>query len=206
MQFLNCCHFSHLCSIHSLKPILYPSFRKYLNSSWNFTFKVWEKSGKLHWKLLLEAFILLNILVFFVNDCSICSSFHLFSHLSPRHSSICTSWIPIPLFQKISVTTDSNRVFIDFLYDNHQVLYVTKNFKRLFKFCFYQADIVCISLSYLLLFHYYYCLAGTKNDKTILAGKSIHLSFCGLLYSQDIPNFRTWLHSCLKADDYDESF
>ena len=63
------------------------------------------------------------------------------------------------------------------------------------------ADIVCISLSYLLLFHYYYCLAGTKNDKTILAGKSIHLSFCGLLYSQDILNLRTCLHSCLKADD-----
>ena len=33
---------------------IYPSFRRYLNSSWNFTFKVWEKSGNFigsyYWK------------------------------------------------------------------------------------------------------------------------------------------------------------
>ena len=81
-----CCHFSHLCYIHSLKPILYPSFRKYLNSSWNFTFKVWENPeniiGSYYWKLSFFWHFgifckwLLNLLEFS----------YLFSLLSPRQS------------------------------------------------------------------------------------------------------------------------
>ena len=129
---------------------------------------------------------------------------YLFSLLSPRQSA--------PFEYSFVSENSSNywlkQTFCGFFVRQSLSTYpkIEETIQILFLLGWYMADIVCISLSYLLLFHYYYCLAGTKNDKTILAGKSIHLSFCGLLYSQDIPNFRPCLHSCLKADDYDESF
>ena len=79
--------------------------------------------------------------------------------------------------------------------------------KTPFKFCFCLADSLYI-LSYLLLFHYYYTAwlvvqRMTKPFRLV----NLFIVFLGrLLYSQDLPNFRTCLHSCLKADDYDELF
>ena len=124
----------------------------------------------------IGSFHSLDILAFFVNDCSICSSFfYLFSLLSPRQSAP---------FEYFFVSENSSndwlkQSFCDFFVRQSLSTYpkIEETIQILFLPGWYMADILCISLSYLLLFHCYYCLTGTKNDKTILAGKSIHLSF-----------------------------
>ena len=100
---------------------------------------------------------------------------YLFSLLSPRQSA--------PFEYSFVSENSSNywlkQTFCGFFVRQSLSTYpkIEETIQILFLPGWYMADILCISLSYLLLFHCYYCLTGTKNDKTILAGKSIHLSF-----------------------------
>ena len=76
--------------------------------------------------------------------------------------------------------------------------------EQLFKFCFCLADTWLIYYVYPFLISYFFTattawLVQRMTKPFWLVNLFIFL-FCGLLYSQDILNLRTCLHSCLKAD------